>query len=79
VVDHNTGVYVSIYFPRKDYSIWVLTHIPRYTANIPSPTGIPSDPALAGYGVKQSEELAMHLQTLDPPIERFYSSPFCKC
>ena len=50
-----------------------------YHANIPSPTGIASDPALAGYGVSQSKELAKHLVTLDPPIERFYSSPFYRC
>jgi transcription factor C subunit 7 len=50
-----------------------------YSASIPSPTGIPSDPALAGYGVTQSHELAAHLSTLSPPIERFYSSPFYRC
>lgn len=50
-----------------------------YTASIPSPTGIASDPALAGYGVDQAKELAAHLITLDPPIERFYSSPFYRC
>jgi len=48
----------------------------QYTNNIPSPTGIASDPALAGYGVQQAEQLAAHLVTLNPPIERFYSSPF---
>jgi len=51
----------------------------EYSASIPSPTGIPSDPALAGYGVAQSQELAAHLATLSPPIQRFYSSPFYRC
>lgn len=51
----------------------------QYTANIPSPTGIASDPALAGYGVLQAKELADHLVGLDPPIQRFYSSPFYRC
>jgi transcription factor C subunit 7 len=51
----------------------------EYSTAIPSPTGIPSDPALAGYGVKQSKELAAHLMTRSPPIQRFYSSPFYRC
>jgi transcription factor C subunit 7 len=51
----------------------------EYSTSIPSPTGIPSDPALAGYGVSQSHELASHLSTLTPPIQRFYSSPFYRC
>jgi len=50
-----------------------------YTGTIRSPTGIASDPALAGYGVSQSHELAAHLTTLDPPIDVFYSSPFYRC
>jgi transcription factor C subunit 7 len=32
-----------------------------------------------GYGVEQSHELAAHLKTLDPAIERVYSSPFYRC
>jgi transcription factor C subunit 7 len=51
----------------------------EYSTSIKSPTGIASDPALAGYGVLQSQELAAHLKTLDPPIQRFYSSPFYRC
>ena len=51
----------------------------EYSTSIPSPTGIPSDPALAGYGVTQSHELAAHLSILQPPIQRFYSSPFYRC
>lgn len=50
-----------------------------YHSNTPSPTGIPSDPALAGHGVLQAQELAEKLITLYPPIEKFYSSPFYRC
>jgi transcription factor C subunit 7 len=46
---------------------------------VPTPTGIPSDPALAGYGVKQAEQLAQHLLKVQPPIDRIYSSPFYRC
>jgi len=50
-----------------------------YTSNIPTPTGIPSDPSLASHGVRQSEELAQHISQLDPPVEAIYSSPFYRC
>jgi transcription factor C subunit 7 len=50
-----------------------------YTATIPSPTNIPSDPALSSHGVLQSHELARKLASLEPPIERLYSSPFYRC
>ncbi|RKF75858.1 Uncharacterized protein GcM3_082004 [Golovinomyces cichoracearum] len=50
-----------------------------YSTNIPCPTGIAIDPALASYGIRQSHELATHLRTLSPPIERIYSSPFYRC
>lgn len=45
----------------------------------PSPTGIDADPALSSHGVTQSRELAKHLQTVQPPIDRIYSSPFYRC
>jgi transcription factor C subunit 7 len=51
----------------------------QYHSSIPTPTGIASDPALAGKGVEQAHELAAHLQTLSPPIQRLYSSPFYRC
>ena len=51
----------------------------KYLSNVPTPTGIPSDPALASYGERQSEQLAKHLETLDPPIDAIYSSPFYRC
>ncbi|PHH90872.1 hypothetical protein CDD83_2377 [Cordyceps sp. RAO-2017] len=50
-----------------------------YSAYIPSPTGIPADPALTSHGLGQARELAGHLLTLDPPIEAVYSSPFYRC
>lgn len=34
---------------------------------------------MASHGVFQAQELAAHLKTIDPPIERFYSSPFYRC
>ena len=41
---------------------------------------IASDPALAAYGVLQSEQLATALSTIqNPPITRVYSSPFYRC
>ncbi|PHH68330.1 hypothetical protein CDD80_7604 [Ophiocordyceps camponoti-rufipedis] len=50
-----------------------------YSSYIPSPTSIAADPALTSHGVRQAEELATHLSTLDPPIEAVYSSPFYRC
>ncbi|KAL8866475.1 MAG: hypothetical protein Q9174_006282, partial [Haloplaca sp. 1 TL-2023] len=50
-----------------------------YHTNSPSPTGIPSDPPLASYGVQQSHELAEALAKLDPAIDYVYSSPFYRC
>ncbi|CAG8975434.1 hypothetical protein HYALB_00010381 [Hymenoscyphus albidus] len=71
----------TIYVTRHGFrSNWVVdAKTGEYSASIPSPTGIASDPALAGKGVEQSHELAAHLKTLSPPIERFYSSPFYRC
>ncbi|KAF7563782.1 hypothetical protein G7046_g327 [Stylonectria norvegica] len=44
-----------------------------YSASIPSPTGIPADPALTAHGVKQARELGQHLmtclQTIAPFVE----------
>ncbi|KAF2143305.1 uncharacterized protein K452DRAFT_286135 [Aplosporella prunicola CBS 121167] len=44
-----------------------------------TPTGIPSDPALAAYGEQQAAELAGEIMTLDPPVDLMYSSPFYRC
>lgn len=52
----------------------------QYFTNVPSPTGIASDPPLAAYGVLQAEQLATALSKIDdPPITRIYSSPFYRC
>lgn len=70
----------NLTFSAQFRSNWVVDHqTGQYTASIPSPTGIPSDPALAGKGVDQAKELAAHFKTLEPPIQRFYSSPFYRC
>lgn len=50
-----------------------------YTASVPSPTGIPADPALTSHGTHQARELASHLMTLDPPVDAVYSSPYYRC
>ncbi|RFU35799.1 hypothetical protein B7463_g612, partial [Scytalidium lignicola] len=70
-----------IYVTRHGFrSNWMVDHqTGEYTSSIKSPTGIPSDPALAGKGTQQACELADHLVNLDPPIQRFYSSPFYRC
>ncbi|OAQ70392.1 RNA polymerase III transcription initiation factor complex component [Pochonia chlamydosporia 170] len=46
---------------------------------IPSPTGIQGDPALTSYGIDQAKELGKHLDTLNPAVEKVYSSPFYRC
>lgn len=51
----------------------------EYASSVPSPTGIVADPALAGYGVKQAQQLGQHLEKLDPPVDLIYSSPFYRC
>jgi transcription factor C subunit 7 len=74
---HNT---TRLTHPKKFRSNWsVERDTGVYTTPYPSPTGIASDPALSGYGAQQSLQLADHLVTLSPPIERFYSSPFYRC
>ncbi|KAF9739361.1 hypothetical protein PMIN06_000939 [Paraphaeosphaeria minitans] len=50
-----------------------------YTANTRTPTGIPTDPALAAHGVAQAVELAEYLCSIEPPVHRIYSSPFYRC
>lgn len=44
-----------------------------------TPTGIPSDPALASYGVLQAEQLSTHLLALTPQPDKLYSSPYYRC
>ncbi|OBT78441.1 hypothetical protein VF21_02119 [Pseudogymnoascus sp. 05NY08] len=70
-------IYVTRHGFRSNWVVDADTGV--YSGTIPSPTGIASDPALAGYGVTQARELADHLVTVDPPIDVFYSSPFYRC
>jgi transcription factor C subunit 7 len=59
---------------------WTLNHTTgEYFANMPSPTGIPTDPALTAHGVKQSEELGQHMSTLVPVPDVLYCSPYYRC
>jgi len=51
----------------------------EYHATHKTPTGIPSDPYLASYGVEQAKQLADKVMTLDPPVDVVYSSPFYRC
>ncbi|CCE30929.1 related to transcription initiation factor [Claviceps purpurea 20.1] len=37
------------------------------------------DPSLTSYGIDQSKELGAHLMTLDPGVDKVYSSPFYRC
>ncbi|KAI1805637.1 phosphoglycerate mutase-like protein [Daldinia bambusicola] len=50
-----------------------------YTASVRSPTGLPTDPALASHGIEQASELAEYLLNVDPPIDQVYSSPYYRC
>lgn len=50
-----------------------------YHTSYPSPTGIPSDPALASYGEEQALQLADKIASLKPFPDVFYSSPFYRC
>ncbi|PHH61823.1 hypothetical protein CDD81_7926 [Ophiocordyceps australis] len=70
-------IYIIRHGFRSNWTVDPATGI--YSAYIPSPTGIPADPALTAHGVAQAKELARHLMTLDPPIEAVYSSPFYRC
>lgn len=72
--------HIGLTFRFQFRSNWVVdASTGEYRANVPSPTGIPSDPALAGYGVIQSQQLGKHLMQLNPPIDLIYSSPFYRC
>ncbi|KAK4147022.1 histidine phosphatase superfamily [Dichotomopilus funicola] len=50
-----------------------------YTSFLKSPTGLAADPTLTAHGVDQANELAAKLLTLDPPVERVYSSMYYRC
>jgi transcription factor C subunit 7 len=51
----------------------------QYFSGIPTPTGIPTDPALTSYGEAQAEQLGNHVLTLRPPIDQVFSSPYYRC
>ncbi|MCJ1387402.1 hypothetical protein MMC18_000245 [Xylographa bjoerkii] len=71
----------TIYITRHGYrSNWTTDPLTGHTTSIvPSPTNIPSDPALSAYGVQQAAQLAAQAPLLAPPILRIYSSPFYRC
>src|ERR1700712_549871 len=51
----------------------------QYFSGIPTPTGIPTDPALTSYGEAQADQLGDHVLTLQPPIDQVFSSPYYRC
>jgi transcription factor C subunit 7 len=66
--------------PAQFRSGWTVDPVSgTYTAHVRSPTGIAADPALTAHGVDQAKELATHLLTVAPPIEKVYSSPYYRC
>lgn len=71
----------TIYIVRHGYRLnWVVdAKTGTYYSTYPTPTGIPSDPALASYGQDQAQQLADKIATLDPFPDMFYSSPFYRC
>ncbi|KAH7170493.1 histidine phosphatase superfamily [Dactylonectria macrodidyma] len=70
-------IYVTRHGFRSTWSVDSSTGI--YSAAIPSPTGIPADPALTSHGVTQAKQMGNHLMTLDPAIDVVYSSPYYRC
>lgn len=60
-------------------SNWLVDASGNYSSYLKSPTGIATDPALTSHGVEQAHELATHLMSLDPPVDRVYSSPYYRC
>ncbi|KAB5570652.1 histidine phosphatase superfamily [Coniochaeta sp. 2T2.1] len=71
------AIYVTRHGFRSNWAVDPSTG--EYTASLTSPTGIAADPALTAHGVDQARQLAAHLQVVDPPIERVYSSPYYRC
>ncbi|MCJ1475443.1 hypothetical protein MMC13_004105 [Lambiella insularis] len=71
----------TIYVVRHGYrSNWTTDPISGETSStVPSPTNIPSDPALSAYGVQQAAQLAELAKLLEPPVARIYTSPFFRC
>ncbi|PGH12043.1 hypothetical protein AJ80_06862 [Polytolypa hystricis UAMH7299] len=72
-------IYVTRHGHRLNWTIDLATG--TYHATYPTPTGIPVDPTLTGPGIKQSHELAAHINTpeFSPKPCRVYCSPFYRC
>jgi transcription factor C subunit 7 len=51
----------------------------QYFSGIPTPTGIPTDPALTSYGEAQADQLGDYVLTLQPPVDQVFSSPYYRC
>ncbi|QDS73518.1 hypothetical protein FKW77_009481 [Venturia effusa] len=71
----------TIYIVRHGFRMtWsVDPHTIQYFSRIPTPTGIPTDPALTSYGESQAEQLGDHVVGLDPPVDQVLSSPYYRC
>ncbi|RDI78402.1 hypothetical protein Vi05172_g11602 [Venturia inaequalis] len=67
----------TIYIFRMTWSVDPYTI--QYYSGIPTPTKIPTDPALTSYGESQAEQLGDHVLTLDPPVDQVFSSPYYRC
>ncbi|KAF2396278.1 phosphoglycerate mutase-like protein [Trichodelitschia bisporula] len=78
---NTTMVVKTIYICRHGFRLnWTLDpHTITYSANFPTPTGIPADPPLASHGEAQSLELATAVAALDPPVDAIYGSPYYRC
>ncbi|OJD18488.1 hypothetical protein AJ78_01477 [Emergomyces pasteurianus Ep9510] len=72
-------VYLTRHGHRLNWTIDLNTG--TYHSTYPTPTGIPVDPTLTGPGVRQSHELAAHINgdEFSPRPCRIYSSPFYRC
>ncbi|KAF1830987.1 phosphoglycerate mutase-like protein [Decorospora gaudefroyi] len=71
-------IYIVRHAFRANWSVDPQTGV--YTSSLGgTPTGIPTDPPLTSHGVTQSKELADYICTVEPPVERIYSSPFYRC
>ncbi|KKZ62470.1 hypothetical protein EMCG_03133 [[Emmonsia] crescens] len=72
-------IYLTRHGHRLHWTIDLSTGI--YHSIYPTPTGIAVDPSLTGPGVRQSHELAAHINSNEffPRPCRVYSSPFYRC
>ncbi|KAJ5578602.1 Histidine phosphatase superfamily clade-1 [Penicillium hispanicum] len=72
-------IYLTRHGHRLNWTIDLRTGI--YKSQFPTPTGNPADPALTSHGVRQSHELAVHVNSpqFHPKPFRVYSSPFYRC